>query len=85
MDRLLLIPFLLAGILILVFHRRVTDALQASNHSFYSTLLGEERAEKFRGAPDSRRYRAGQAYGRVFVILFGLGWIALSVYGLVAH
>jgi hypothetical protein len=84
MDRLLLLPFLLAGVLIVVFHRRLAAAFQASHRSFYETLLGKERSDRLGGAPGGRRDRFDRAYTPTFVIFFGLAWIAICVYALVS-
>jgi hypothetical protein len=79
MDRLLMLPFLIGGILIIIFHRRLAAAFQASNRSFYDSLIGKERADRLRGAPDSRRSRIRQAYTPIFLIVFGLFWIGISL------
>ena len=77
-----MLPFLLGGVLIVVFRHRLADAFNASNRAFYTSLLGEDRARRLEGSPGSRRYRFNQAWGPWFLLFFGLGWILISLFAL---
>jgi hypothetical protein len=83
MGRLILLPFLVGGVLIIVYRYRLADALAASNRAFYGTLLGEERAERLEGRPGSRRRRFNEAWGPWLLLFFGLSWVMISLIALI--
>ena len=74
-----MVPFVAIGVLILVFRRRLADAFDASNRAFYGSLLGQERADRWNRG---RFGRFNRAYGRVFLVIFGIVWTGLSLVGL---
>ena len=74
-----MVPFLVGGILIIIYRRRLADAFAASNRAFYGNLLGDERTARLEGRPGTRRHRFNQAWGRWFLLFFGLAWIAISL------
>jgi hypothetical protein len=79
MERLLLIAFASIGVLMIVFRRRLIEAFAASNRAFLASLIGEDRTERFER---SRWGRFHRAYGRVFVLIFGIAWTAICLVGL---
>ena len=79
MRYLLLALFVPIGVLIIVFNRRLSEAFDASNRAFYGNLLGEERTDRWM---TGRFGRFNRVYGRVFLVIFGIAWTALSLLGL---
>jgi hypothetical protein len=82
MERLVMLPFLVGGILIVIYRHRLARAFDASNRAFYGSLLGEDKAKRLEGKPGTRWHRFNQAWGHSFLLLFGLAWIGLSVLAL---
>ena len=80
-----MLPFLVGGVLIVIHRHRFARAFDASNRAFYGTLLGEERARRLEGRPGSRWRRFNQAWAPWFLLVFGLGWIALSLLALIGQ
>jgi predicted anti-sigma-YlaC factor YlaD len=83
MERVAVVPLIIGGVLIVIFRNRLAAAFDASNRAFYGSLLGEERAKRIEGKPDSRRYRFNQAWAPWFLLFLGLAWIALGLLVLV--
>ena len=83
MERLMMVPFLVGGILIIVYRHRLADAFNASNRAFHGSVLGAERTARLEGRPATRGHRFNQAWGRWFLLFFGSAWIAISLLVLV--
>jgi hypothetical protein len=79
-DQLILIPFIIIGVLILVFNRRLTEAFIAQDRAFYGSLFGEERISRL---GEGGRSRAWRVWARGFVIVFGLVWTGVTLFALV--
>lgn len=80
-DQLILIPFIVIGVLILIFNRRLTEAFIAQDRAFYGSLLGEERIGRL---GEGGRSRVWRIWTRGFVIVFGLVWTGVTLFALVA-
>ena len=83
MDRLVMLPFLVGGVLIIIYRYRLAEAFNASNRAFYGNLLGENRARRLEGRPGSRWHRFNQAWSPWFLLVFGVAWVAISLLALV--
>ena len=75
----MVLPFLVGGVLIMLYRHRLADAFAASNRAFYGSLLGDERARRLEGRPGTRWHRFNQAWGPWFLLVFGLAWIVISL------
>jgi hypothetical protein len=67
------------GVLMLVYRDRLFRAMTESNRAFYRNLGGP--LARFGDPPKgSRLFRANRGYNRVFITVFPLVWIGLSVW-----
>lgn len=72
----MLLPFLVGGVLIIIYRERLANALTASSRAFYANLLGEDRARRL-------EWLNNEVWSRWFLLFFGVAWIALSLLALV--
>jgi hypothetical protein len=83
MDRLIMVPFLVGGVLIIIYRYRLAEAFNASNRAFYGNLLGEDRARRLDAKSGSRWHRFNQAWGPWFLLFFGLALVAIGLLALI--
>jgi len=67
--------FVVIGLLMLAFNRRVTDALVAGQRETVGTLLGSRR----QGSDQLHSSRLFLIAARGFVVLFAVAWTGLAV------
>jgi len=75
---LAMLPFLIGGVLIIVFRDRLATALQV-DRTFYADLLGEDRARRLEEKHGSRLNRFDEAWVPRFLLFFGICWIVISL------
>ena len=85
MERLLLIPFVVAGVAIIVYHRRLAEAFRASQTAFWRTLGTPRLLERWVDPPPGSKWRRFlDLYGRAIVVLVGVVWMVVGLLGLLA-
>jgi hypothetical protein len=82
MAVLVMLPFLIGGVLIIVFRDRLAAAFKV-DRAFYANLLGEDRARRLENKHGSRLQRFDEAWVPRFLLFFGVCWIVISLLVLV--
>lgn len=80
MESLLMLPFLVGGVLLIVYRDRLVDTLKSGDQSLYTSVLGEDRVLRLEGRPDSRWQRFKDAWVPSFLLLIGVLWVLISLY-----
>lgn len=74
-----MLPFLVGGVLLIVYRDRLMDTLRSGDPNLYTNVLGEERVRRLEGRPDSLWQRF-DTWGPSFLLLFGICWVLISLY-----
>ncbi|HWI07066.1 MAG TPA: hypothetical protein VNT54_06080 [Solirubrobacteraceae bacterium] len=75
-----MIPFLVGGVLLIVYRNRLAGALKSGDRAFYEDLLGEERTRRLEDtAADSRWARFKEEWVPWFLLAIGVCWVLLSL------
>jgi hypothetical protein len=75
---LVMLPFLIGGVLIIVFRYRLAGAFKI-DRAFYANLLGEDRARRLEDEHGSRLRRFDEAWVPRGLLFFGVCWIVISL------
>jgi hypothetical protein len=75
---IVMFPFLIGGVLIVVYRDRLAAALKV-DRAFYADLLGEDRARRLEDRHGSRLERLDEAWVPRFLLFFGICWILISL------
>jgi hypothetical protein len=79
---LVMLPFLIGGVLIIVFRDQLAATFRL-DRAFYANLLGEDRARRLEDRHGSRLERFDEAWLPRLVLFFGTCWIVISLLVLV--
>lgn len=75
---LVMLPFLIGGVLIIVFRYRLAGAIRV-DRAFYVNLLGEDRARRLEDKHGSSLRRFDEAWVPRLLLFFGVCWIVISL------
>lgn len=77
-----MLPFLVGGVLLIVYRDRILDTLRGGDPTLYTNVLGEDRVRRLEGRPESLWQRVDD-WGPSFLLIFGIFWVLISLYVLV--
>jgi hypothetical protein len=75
---IVMLPFLVGGVLIVVYRERLAAALKV-DRAFYADLLGEDRTRRLETKHGARLERFDEAWVPRFLLFFGICWIVISL------
>ncbi len=79
-----MLPFLIGGVLVVVYRDAIADLFRSRDEEFYANLLGEERAQRLEREAGSRLSRFDESWIPRLVLVFGILLIVISVAAVVA-
>ena len=75
---IVMLPFLIGGVLMIVYRDRLAAALKV-DRAFYAELLGEDRARRLEDKHGARLERFDEAWVPRCLLFFGICWILISL------
>ena len=79
MESLVMLPFLVGGVLLIVYRDRILETLRGGDPTLYTSVLGEDRVRRLEGRPESFWQRFDD-WGPSFLLVFGIFWVLISLY-----
>ena len=74
-----MLPFLVGGVLLIVYRNRLADAMKTGDRAFYENVLGEERTLRLEGTAGSRWARFKDEWVPWFLLVIGACWVVIGL------